>query len=48
MSPVANLLLRGRWSRYAAIDARVVADVENALLSTGKFVKEDVDFSRFE
>ncbi|OXJ31177.1 hypothetical protein CFB82_25055 [Burkholderia sp. HI2714] len=29
-------------------NARVVADVENALLSTGKFVKEDVDFSRFQ
>ncbi|MCA8061646.1 hypothetical protein [Burkholderia sp. AU38729] len=29
-------------------NAHVVADVESALLSMGKFVKEDVDFSRFE
>ncbi|OXI96358.1 MULTISPECIES: hypothetical protein [Burkholderia] len=29
-------------------NARVVADVESALLSTRKFVKEDVHFSRFE
>ncbi|WP_175970435.1 hypothetical protein [Burkholderia sp. BCC0322] len=25
----------------------IVADIENALLSTGKFVKEDVDFGKF-
>ena len=39
------------WGLFvtATLDnARVVADVENALLSTEKFVKEDVDFSRFE
>jgi len=29
-------------------NARVVADIEGALLSTGKFVKEDADSSRFQ
>lgn len=29
-------------------NAFIVADIEQALLSTGKFVKEDVDFGKFE
>ncbi|OXI81874.1 hypothetical protein CFB50_26365 [Burkholderia sp. AU33423] len=39
------------WSLFvtATIDnARIVMDIESALLSTGKFVKEEVDFSQFE
>ncbi|VWB71821.1 hypothetical protein BLA13014_03264 [Burkholderia aenigmatica] len=28
-------------------NALIVADIESALLSTGQFVKEDVDFGRF-
>lgn len=39
------------WALFvtATIDnARIVADIESALLSTGRFVKEAVDFSQFE
>ncbi|MBZ5796052.1 hypothetical protein K8353_38650 [Burkholderia contaminans] len=39
------------WGLFvtASIDnSSIVADIESALLSTGKFVKEDVDFGKFE
>ncbi|WP_155635395.1 hypothetical protein [Burkholderia cepacia] len=39
------------WGLFvtAPIDnSSVIADIENARLSTGKFVKEDVDFRTFE
>ncbi|VWB76220.1 hypothetical protein BLA23254_03577 [Burkholderia lata] len=39
------------WALFvtATLDnSRIVADIESALLSTGRFVKEVVDFSQFE
>ena len=38
------------WALFVqakANHAAVIADVERALLSTGRFVKEDVDFARY-
>jgi len=34
------------WGLF--VTASIVADIETALLSTGKFVKEEVDFSEFQ